>query len=241
MPATRFMTGWKWRHSGCTSPSALAEYGIEIPVMNLGLGVERLAMILYHSDDVRQTHPSPVLPGHAHRPPDRQGSRITGTAGDPVGRRMAAAIRKTAAVHAAEPGPCSFIAWEDEFAGHRVKVFVEEPESNTKLCGPACFNMIYAYQGSILGVPDTEKWKDVHSAGISTGITYLDAVASLAAARIEQKARCGLSETVQVKMAKLPSDINIQVGDYAMRTITDNKKKIDLRGPVFLTVRSEIT
>jgi O-phosphoseryl-tRNA synthetase len=226
---------------GMYSPSALAEYGIEIPVMNLGLGVERLAMILYHSDDVRQlTHPQ-FFPGMLT---DRQIARAVGLREQPetsVGRRMAAAIRKTASVHAAEPGPCSFLAWDGEFAGHPVKIFVEEAESNTKLCGPACFNMIYAYQGSVLGVPDTEKWKDVHSGGISTGITYLDAVASLAAARIEQKARCGLSETVQVKMAKLPSDINILIGDYAMRTITDNKKKIDLRGPVFLTVRSEIS
>lgn len=174
---------------------------------------------------------------------DRQIARAVGLKErpeTPKGRLMAAAIRKTAAIHAAEPGPCSFLAWEDEYAGYLVKLFVEEQESNTKLCGPACFNMIYAYQGSILGVPDTDKWKDVHSGGVSTGITYLDAVASLAAARIEQKTRCGLPETVQVKMAKLPSDINVQVGDYAMRTITDNKKKIDLRGPVFLTIRSEI-
>lgn len=226
---------------GMYSPSALAEYGIEIPVMNLGLGVERLAMILYHSDDVRQLTQPQFFPGVFT---DRQIARAVGLREQPetpTGRDMAAAIRKTAAIHATEPGPCSFVAWEGEFAGHTMKLFVEEPESDTKLCGPACFNTIYAYQGSILGVPDTDKWKDVHSSGISTGITYLDAVSSLAAARIEQKVRCGLPETVQVKMAKLPSDINIQIGDYAMRSITDNKKKIDLRGPVFLTVRSEIT
>jgi O-phosphoseryl-tRNA synthetase len=41
-------------------------------------------------------------------------------------------------------------------------------------------------------------------------------------------------------MAKLPSDINVRIEDYAMRFITDRKKKIDLRGPVFLTVRSEL-
>ena len=158
----------------------------------------------------------------------------------PAGHAIADAIRKTASVYANEPGPCSFGAWEGELSGHRMKVFVEEPESNSKLCGPACFNVIYAYQGSILGVPDTEKWKEIYSNGISTGISYLDAVASLASARIEQKARCGQPETVQAKMAKLPSDINILIQDYAMRSITDNKKKIDVRGPVFLTVRSEI-
>jgi O-phosphoseryl-tRNA synthetase len=42
-------------------------------------------------------------------------------------------------------------------------------------------------------------------------------------------------------MAKLPSDINVRIREYAMRYITDNKKKVDVRGPVFLTVRSEIS
>ncbi|HEU17391.1 MAG TPA: O-phosphoserine--tRNA ligase, partial [Methanolinea sp.] len=39
---------------GLYSPSALAEYEIGIPVMNLGLGVERLAMLTYKSDDIRR-------------------------------------------------------------------------------------------------------------------------------------------------------------------------------------------
>jgi O-phosphoseryl-tRNA synthetase len=76
--------------------------------------------------------------------------------------------------------------------------------------------------------------------GITTGIVYVDSVAALAAARIEDGARCGRPVTVQVKMAKLPSDINLRIEDYAMRSITGAKKKVDVRGPVFLTVRSEI-
>ena len=38
---------------GVYSPIALAKYGIDVPVMNLGLGVERLAMIIYGYEDVR--------------------------------------------------------------------------------------------------------------------------------------------------------------------------------------------
>ena len=67
---------------------------------------------------------------------------------------------------------------------------------------------------------------------------YLDAMAALAASRIEEGARCGKPVLVQAKMAKLPSDINLRIDEYAMRSITDNKKKVDVRGPVFLTVRS---
>jgi O-phosphoseryl-tRNA synthetase len=225
---------------GMYSPSALAEYGIEIPVMNLGLGVERLAMIHYHSNDVRQlTHPQ-FFPEALT---DRQVARAIQFREQPVsstGQMIAVAVRNTATLHATEPGPCSFKAWEGELSGHRITVFVEEPESNSKLCGPACFNEIFVFEGSVLGVPDNEKWQQVRKEGAATGISYLNAASSLAAARIEAAARCGRPETVQVKMAKLPSDINIRVAGYAMRAITDNKKKIDVRGPVFLTVRSEL-
>jgi O-phosphoseryl-tRNA synthetase len=153
---------------------------------------------------------------------------------------MAEGIRATAAEHAAAPGPCAFVAWSGEIAGREVEVVVEETESNTKLCGPACLNEVFVHNGSVLGVPDTAKWATVRQEGVSTGITYLDAVAGLAAARIEEAARCGEEVRVQVKMAKLPSDVNLRIEDYVMRYITDHNKKVDLRGPVFLTVRSVI-
>jgi O-phosphoseryl-tRNA synthetase len=117
---------------------------------------------------------------------------------------------------------------------------VEETESTAKLCGPACSNEIFVHEGSVLGVPDIEKWKTVRTEGVSTGITYLSAVAALAAARIEEAARCGKSTLVQVKMAKLPSDINLKIDEFAMRAVTDANKKVDVRGPVFLAVKSTI-
>jgi O-phosphoseryl-tRNA synthetase len=65
-------------------------------------------------------------------------------------------------------------------------------------------------------------------------------VANLAAARIEEAARLGEGTTVQVKMSKHPSDVNLKIEEFAQRFVTDNKRKMDLRGPVFMTVRSEI-
>ena len=225
---------------GMYSPSALAEYGIGIPVMNLGLGVERLAMIAYGGNDVRQLcypqfFPSPLS--------DYQIARAVALREEPVtegGKLLADAIVRVASANATAQGPCSFDVWEGSLFGSGVRVTVEEQESNAKLCGPACGNVIFVHQGSVLGVPDTEKWKQVRTEGTTTGISYIGAVAALAAARIEEEARCGRTTTVQVKMAKLPSDINIRIEDYAMRFITDNKKKVDLRGPVFLSVRSAI-
>ena len=208
--------------------------------MNLGLGVERLAMIAYGGNDIRQL----VFPQFFPRLfPDREIARAVHLREEPVtheGKLLATAIAKVAEANGTAQGPCSFDVWEGALSGVTVKVVVEETEENAKLCGPACANEIFVHDGSILGVPDAEKWKQVRSEGVPAGLSYLSAVSALAAARIEDAARCGKETSVQVKMAKLPSDINLKIDDYAMRHITDNKKKVDVRGPVFLSVRSVI-
>jgi O-phosphoseryl-tRNA synthetase len=225
---------------GMYSPSALAEYGIGVPVMNLGLGVERLAMIAYNSNDVRQLCFPQFFPRTLTNQDIARAVRLREEPASPEGKMLTAAITHVALANATAQGPCSFDVWEGILGGAKVKVLVEEPESNAKLCGPACANEIFVHDGSILGVPDAEKWKQVRTEGISTGITYLSAVAALAAARIEEAARCRKSTVVQVKMAKLPSDINLKIDEFAMRAVTDNNKKVDVRGPVFLSVRSTV-
>ncbi|MBP1928606.1 O-phosphoseryl-tRNA synthetase [Methanolinea mesophila] len=223
---------------GLYSPSALSEYGIGIPVMNLGMGVERLAMIAYQSSDVRQlTHPQ-FFPRELSDLEIARAIHYREDPGSPEGLRLAEAITTTATTNGSATGPCSFLAFEGAIAGRELRVFVEEPEENARLCGPACGNELFVYNGSVLGVPDNEKWKEVREKGVPAGISYLGAVAALAASRIEEGARCGNPVLVQVKMAKLPSDINLRIEEYAMRSITDNKRKVDVRGPVFLTVRS---
>jgi O-phosphoseryl-tRNA synthetase len=225
---------------GMYSPSALAEYGIGVPVMNLGLGVERLAMIAYNANDVRQLCFPQFFPQMLTDQEIARAVRLREEPSSKEGKMLAMAIAYVAFAHATAQGPCSFDAWEGTLGGVRVKVTVEETESNAKLCGPACSNEIFVHDGSILGVPDAEKWKQVRTDGISTGISYLSAVAALAAARIEEAARCRKSTVVQVKMAKLPSDINLKIEEFAMRAVTDNNKKVDVRGPVFLSVRSAV-
>jgi O-phosphoseryl-tRNA synthetase len=225
---------------GMYSPSALAEYGIGVPVMNLGLGVERLAMIAYNASDIRQICYPQFFPRTFTDQDIVPSVQLREEPASTEGKMLAVAIAKVASANATAQGPCSFDAWEGVLGGARVKVTVEETESNAKLCGPACANEIFVHNGSILGVPDAEKWKQVRTEGISTGITYLSAVAALAAARIEEAARCRKSTVVQVKMAKLPSDINLKIDDFAMRAVTDNNKKVDVRGPVFLSVRAAV-
>lgn len=226
---------------GIYSPSSLAGYGIGVPVMNLGLGVERLAMITTGSNDVREM----CFPQFSARNySDLDIARAVSLDMEPVtsqGRQMIPAIRDVALENAAASGPCSFVGWEGELFGKMVSVFIDEPEEGARLLGPACMNEIFVHNGAILGVPDTEKFALVRKEGTPVGLSFLEATVSGAVASIEHAARCGQGTVVQYKMARLPGDINLNIAPHAMRYITDNNRKVDVRGPVFLTVRSEIT
>lgn len=225
---------------GIYSPVALAEYGIGVPVMNLGLGVERMAMIMNKAKDVRELCFPQFFPIRYTDTELAAGVSLLTEPATTPGKNLVRSLIDTAVANSSAIGPCSFVAFEGEIAGKQVQVYVEEPEENAKLLGPACMNEIFVYNGAILGVPDTEKFAEVRKNGISTGITYLFAVTSQAAAEIEQAAHFGIPTSVQIKMARLPGDINLKIEPWAMRYITDNNLKTDVRGPVFLTIRSEI-
>ncbi|HJJ92679.1 MAG TPA: O-phosphoserine--tRNA ligase [Methanocorpusculum sp.] len=225
---------------GLYSPVALVEYGVGVPVMNLGMGVERLAMILSQAEDVRKLSFSQLYPPVYS---DIELAKSIGLREEPqtiAGRHAVAAIIEIAASHANTPSPCEFLAWTGELFGKTVAISVVESEENSRLLGPAALNEVFVRDGAILGVPNNEQFKDVRTDGVSTGLSFLCAIANLAVARIEEAARFGDNTSVQVKMSKHPSDVNLKIEEYAMRYVTDNKKKLDLRGPVFLTVRSRI-
>ena len=226
---------------GIYSPSSLANYGVGIPVMNLGLGVERLAMITTGSNDVREMcFPQFSVQNYSDLEIARAVS-LDLEPSTPEGRQMIPAIKEVALANAAASGPCSFVTWKGELFGNPVTVYVDEVEEGARLLGPACMNEIFVHNGSVLGVPDTEKFATVRKEGTPVGLSFLDATVSGAAAAIELAARLGQGTTVQYKMARMPGDINLKIAPHAMRFITDNNRKVDVRGPIFLMIRSEIT
>ncbi len=239
---TKYSDGWiEIATFGVYSPVALAEYDIEYPVMNLGLGVERLAMVIYDYDDVRRLV-YPQLYGDIKLSDIdiARNIRIRETPRSGEGLKIARRIIETAEEYASSPSPCSFLAYEGKIYGRDVKVYVVEEEPNTRLCGPAYANEIVVYNGSIYGVPRNEEWSTYFENGVATGIRYIDAFAYLAASRIEEAAMSKQSSvTVRVRVVESLSDVNLLLHENVRRYIIWKGGVIDVRGPMFVTVKAE--
>ncbi|MEM0351200.1 MAG: O-phosphoserine--tRNA ligase, partial [Archaeoglobaceae archaeon] len=156
-----------------------------------------------------------------------------------TGFEIAEKIVKTAEKNAEAMSPCCFLAFEGELFEKYVKVFVEEIEENSKLCGPAFANEIVVWQGSIYGVPKTDEFKRLFEEGVSTGIRYIDSFSLLAAKKIEEMAFKGeKSVVVRVRNVEGLSSINLRIQENVRRYIVWKGGRIDVRGPMFVRVRA---
>jgi O-phosphoseryl-tRNA synthetase len=227
---------------GMYSPVALSQYGIEYPVMNLGLGVERLAMILHNTSDVRELVYSQFYGDLAMSDSDIA-SMINAEKSPETeeGREIAKAIVIAAEKYANEKSPCEFEVYSGTLFGSKVKVLLTEREENKNLLGPAAFNEIFVSDGNIYGLPPG-KSEDIRKNGVDCSIRYIDAIAALGAHNIEKSASSGEKESAtSVQMARSINDINLALDDVALRYITANNKTIDIRGPIFITIEASIT
>ncbi|RLI04858.1 O-phosphoserine--tRNA ligase [Candidatus Bathyarchaeota archaeon] len=233
---------------GLYSPVALANYDIVYPVFNVGFGVERIAMILQNETDIRKISYPQFYETIEYD--DKQLAEMVEITEKPEtveGKKILEAIVQTALTHAEEKGPCQFLAYKGKVLGKNVEVYVYESDKDVKLLGPAALNKIYVYQGNVLGIPEKgfEEEKLISEAkekGVSTGIRYLDAVASMVAARVEQMVREGKSGEldIRVRVAKHPSDVNIRIKPPAENYITSKNKRIIVKGPTFIGVKTRI-
>ena len=240
--ATKYKSGWvEVATFGIYSPTALSQYDIPYPVMNLGLGVERIAMILHNSQDMRAlSYPQFQTNWELTAREMAQMILVDKLPTTPAGQAIADAVVAVSTEHGETTSPCQFTAWEGELFGRNVKVSVVEPEENTKLCGPAAQNEIVVHKQNIMGIPRTSRWEEAFNEGVSTGIKYIDAFAALAAYEIEVASMAGKESETRARIVRSPGDINIKIHPALERYITSYKHKMDLRGPVFTTVKSEI-
>jgi O-phosphoseryl-tRNA synthetase len=220
---------------GMYSPIALANYDIKYPVFNSGPGLGRIIMLSEGISDIREVH-FPEIYAEFNLSDDQIGQMISidRNPETPIGKEIARAITKTCEKYGNETSPCRFDAWKGKLGDEKINVYLVEPEENTKLCGPAFLNEVVVHDGSIFGVPRTKKYEELFEKGVKTNIRFVDGFAALAAHEIEQ----GCDE-IRIRMARSPSDVNIMVDPVAVRYVQGKNKKIDIRGPVFTTVKVE--
>lgn len=235
---TKYKDGWvEIATFGIYSATALSQYDIPYPVMNLGLGVERLAMILYQAKDMRDM----VYPQFKEEW-DMSDAEIAGMLSidnrpaTEEGKAIAKAIVDTCVKNGTATSPCEFAVWSGSLNGRKLKVTAFEKEENKKLCGGAFLNEVYVYKGDVLGIPHgNPKFAEVEEKGVGTGIRYIDAIANMAAKNVED----GIYETT-VKMSRAPGDVNVKVDPVALRYIQGKKRRIDFRGPVFTAIKANV-
>jgi O-phosphoseryl-tRNA synthetase len=231
---------------GLYSPIALAKYGIEKDVLNIGVGVERIAMLLYNHTDVREmVYPETYGKWTLSDRDMASVLRINYYPATDEGKELMDHIIDTFKENGNEPSPCEFTAFEGKFLGKEIIVKVLEPEEGTKLLGPAAWNKVYINNGDIIGVPikdiTDEKALEALDKGISTEISYMDGIAADAAYKIEEMIVSGKDEViVRVPISRSLSDINLKLEEVALNYITSNNKAIDLRGPIFCTITCKL-
>ncbi len=236
----KYRDGWiEVATFGIYSPTALACYDIEYPVMNLGLGVERLAMIIHDFSDLRD-----LVYGFSHlRLSDIDIARRITLKEVPMtekGNEIALKVTETFENHASEKGPCRFTAFRGKFLGREVEIYVFEREE-TRLCGPAYRNEIVVRDGNIYGVPREEKFSQYFQNGVETGIRYVDSFSQMAVRRIEEMIAEGKrSGDVRVRVVEGLSDVNLKIHESLLNYLISSGKTIDVRGPLFLSVGFEV-
>ena len=231
---------------GFYSPIALAHYDVEYPVLNLGLGVERLTMLVTGGEDVRSlVYPQFYGDWSLSDAELAHMVRMTNSPYTKEGKEIWADLVKTAKVEAERPSPCEVVAYEGQILDRKVVVTLYERDEGTKLLGPAAFNVIYVYDGNVLGIPlkGMEEIAGVNEArekGVSTGIVYLNAVAAQATSMIEAEAVKENPNNVdlRVRVAKIPSDVNVELSSVGNRYITGKRRKVVVKGPVFIGIRA---
>ncbi|MGC9517300.1 MAG: O-phosphoserine--tRNA ligase [Methanomicrobiales archaeon] len=232
---------------GVYSPIALAKYGIEKEVMNLGVGAERIAMILHKRGDIREMVYPQIY--EKWKISDRELASMLKINYYPTtieGRSLLDKILETGKKYANEPSPCEFTAFEGEFLGKNIKVELIEPEEKTKLLGPAAWNQIYLYDGNIVGTPLNKQVTDENALkaienGINLNITYMNGIAAYAAYKIEEMVVSGEEEIkIRTTISRSISDINLILEEVGLNYITSLNKTIDVRGPIFSTICCKI-
>lgn len=116
---------------------------------------------------------------------------------------------------------------------HPVEVVLREAKEGMGVCGPAAFDELFVLGGDIQGVPETERSRMLEKGAVPTGITYASAFAKLAAWKIERSLE-RMHASKRIEMVRGLQHINMRIDDRGLQFVLSQKKRMDVRAPVFL-------
>ena len=228
---------------GFYSPVSLAKYGIDCPVLNIGFGCERITMIRTGEIDIRRL----VYP-YFYQPlsfTDEELAQYLFYQEIPesdIGRAAVKDLIKFGEENATSKGPIELVAWEGTLNNRSCKLSFFESDEGANLLGKAALNEIWIKDGQILAA---SKGSAVDG-GIKSSITYLEGICNWAVAKVESLSQMDPSlgpqnEEIRVKFVKRPAEINFDMDEKIRDFITAQSKKIDIKGPVFVGIKIEIS
>lgn len=233
---------------GFYSPLALANYNIVNPVFNLGFGVERLALLKEGISDIRKLVYGDIYIKSIFE--DKDIAREISLVKEPKteeGKRILRIVRQKALENKDKIGPAKVEVYQGEFLEKKVKIVIFNWDKGKKVFSWGTFNKIYVYNGNIFGITHDEEGKldkkilKAKEEGIDIKMNYLELLLKEFVAELEEslhRGEGGIEE--RYKSVKRLSEINLFIPDYIRRFITDNNKKIDVRGPLFFGIKSEV-
>jgi O-phosphoseryl-tRNA synthetase len=224
---------------GFYSPISCAKYGIDVPVLNIGFGCERITMIRTQETDIRRlvypyfyqelSFTDQELASYLHYVNVPETER---------GKQIWKDIVKFAAEHKDNPSPVELTAWEGKLNHRNVKIVLFEPEKNAKLVGKAALNQIWIKEGKIIAATPGS----IIEGGTQSKISYLEGVLAVVATKAEELTRMDPAlgpqhEEIRVKMVKRPAEINFDMDDKVREFINSRNKKMEIQGPVFISAK----
>ena len=216
---------------GMYSLISLANFNIEYPVFNVGFGIERIAMVLEGYKDIRK-----MMYPQFYSADEFSDAAIAGAIyvveqpGSEAGKEIAKAIKAVAEKNKDAVAPIEFIAWKGKLNGRNVVVIIIEPEQGQRLIGPAGFNKIIVKDNNIIGVDNASNTE------IAAKADYMDGLSNKVASDIEKKNK---SFEYRVRAVRSLRDVNLDIPKDIQNYIKARHKKIEIKGPVFMTIRVE--
>jgi O-phosphoseryl-tRNA synthetase len=230
---------------GFYAPSALANYNIDLPVFNIGFGVERIAMIRGGAQDLR----SLVYPLTYEEVTfdDRELAALLGPSRAPEDAALRSAVAGMAAVAVEQRdtvGPAERVLYSGPVGARNADIVLFNWDQGKPLLSLAALNEIYVHDGNIYGLPRDsaalgDKYLPIYEQGINTGLRFIDLILAGFAAEAEKMARRNPPEPVEErwKIAKRPIQVNLEVPEAAYDYIQRLHKNIKVSGPLFFGLK----